>query len=92
MENREVGPNEPHEGHEHTVTIIVNKKSVTVPAPKATGKQIKQAAIDAGVNIKVEFVLYELLANGRRKTVGDEDEVTVNPESKFVAVDADDNS
>lgn len=92
MENREVGPNEPHEGHEHTVTIVVNNQSVTVPAPKATGLQIKQAAIDAGVQIQVGFVLYERLANGRQKAVGDADEVTVNSQSDFVAVDGDDNS
>ena len=79
-------------GKEHLVTITVNEKPVEIAGPKATGLEIKQAAIAQGVNIQLSFVLSEELANRKTKIVGDNDEVTVNKNSKFVAVAPDDNS
>jgi multiubiquitin len=77
---------------EHLVTITVNDKAVEIAGPKATGLEIKQAAIAQGVNIQLSFVLSEELPNRKTKIVGDNDEVTVNKNSKFVAVAPDDNS
>jgi hypothetical protein len=77
---------------EHTVTVHVNNKPVEVPAPKATGREIKAAAIAAGVKIQADFVLSEELPNGKSKIVGDDDSVTVNPQSRFLAIAPDDNS
>jgi len=76
----------------HTVVVHVNTKPVEVPAPKATGLEIKEAAIKAGLPIQIDFVLSEELPNGRTEIVGDVDEVTVNPQSRFLAIGADDNS
>lgn len=76
----------------HTVIIHVNNKAVEVPAPKATGGQIKEAAIAQGLSIKLDFVLSEERPNGDTEIVGDNDYVTVNPQSKFVAIAPDDNS
>jgi hypothetical protein len=77
---------------EHVVTITVNEKAVEIAGPKATGLEIKQAAIAQGVNIQLSFVLSEELPNRKTKIIGDNDEVTVNKNSKFVAVAPDDNS
>lgn len=77
---------------EHTVEVQVNNRPVTVMAPKVTGRQIKQAAILAGLPIRIDFVLSHLLPNDRAEIVGDDDEVTVNKTSRFTAVAPDDNS
>lgn len=78
--------------HEHTVVVTVNNQAVTVPAPKAKGLQIKEAAIAAGLPIQLTFVLSQVLPNDKTKIVGDNDEVTVNKNSEFTAVASDDNS
>lgn len=76
----------------HTVTVLVNEKPVEVPAPKATGLEIKQAAVNAGLPVQTDFVLSEEEHNGTTRIVGDEDEVTVNKNSRFLAIAPDDNS
>ena len=76
----------------HVVTIHVNNKPVQVDGPKATGLQIKQAAIAQGVSIQPNFQLLEELGNGRTRVVADGDDVTVNSQSRFVAIAPDDNS
>jgi hypothetical protein len=73
------------------VTIEVNKKSVEVTGPRLSGLAIKQAAISQGVSIELDFQLAEIKPNGR-DIVGDEDVISVNKNSKFVATAADDNS
>jgi len=77
---------------QHLVTVTVNENAVEIAGPKATGLEIKQAAIAQGLNIQLSFVLSEELPNRKTKIVGDNDEVTVNKNSKFVAVAPDDNS
>lgn len=79
-------------GEEHIVTITVNEHPVKIGGPKATGLQIKQAAIAQGVRIEIGFILSEELPNRRTRIVGDNDVVTINKNSRFVAVAPDDNS
>ncbi len=78
----------------HTVTVTVNEKEVTVPAPKATGLQIKQAAIGAGLPAQLDFVLSKERehGNGDSDIVRDNQTVTVNSQSRFLLVAPDDNS
>jgi hypothetical protein len=76
----------------HVVTIHVNNKSVQIQGPKASGRGIKDAAIEQGVSIQPNFQLLEELGGGRTRVIGDADEVTVNPHSRFVAIAPDDNS
>lgn len=76
----------------HLVTITVNEQPVEIPGPKTTGLEVKQAAIAQGVKIELGFVLSEELPNHRTRIVGDNDEVTINKKSRFVAVAPDDNS
>lgn len=77
---------------EHLVEITVNGKTVRVEGPKATGLAIKEAAIAQGVSIQLDFVLSEEIGDRRTKVIGDKDEITVHPHSKFIAVAPDDNS
>lgn len=78
--------------HAHTTTITVNEHAVSLAGPKATGGQIKQAAISQGVQMDIGFVLSQELPNRRTRIVGDEEEVTINKNSRFVAIAPDDNS
>ena len=78
--------------HHHLVDIVVNNQSVQIEGPKATGLQIKEAAIAAGVNIELSFQLSEKLGDHRTKVIGDTDEVTLHEGAEFVAVADDDNS
>jgi len=74
------------------IEISVNFKPVRMHERKVTGLQVKEAAIAQGVNIRVDFVLFEDKGNGQRKVVGDTDEVHLHPGSKFEAIPHDDNS
>jgi hypothetical protein len=76
----------------HTVTITVNNRPVIVEGPRVSGLDIKQAAIDQGLTITLDFVLSEIRPNGRPRIIGNEDEVTVNKNSAFTAIADDDDS
>jgi Multiubiquitin len=75
----------------HQVEITVNTKPVSIEGPKATGLQIKEAAIAQGVQIGLDFILYQELG-GRTKPVGDGDTVTVHQGLAFTTIANDDNS
>lgn len=76
----------------HSVEITVNNRPVEVQGPKISGLEIKQAAIDGGIPIELNFVLSEEIGPRKTRIVGDKDVVTVNKNSKFIAVAPDDNS
>ncbi|HTT88910.1 MAG TPA: multiubiquitin domain-containing protein [Acidimicrobiales bacterium] len=76
----------------HVVDIIVNKHPVRVSGPKATGLQIKEAAIAQGVKIQISFQLSEKLGDHKTKVIGNTDTVTLHEGAVFVAVAEDDNS
>lgn len=76
----------------HPFNITVNEKPVPVLEHHLTGLEIKQAAIDHGVPIQLDFVLTIELEHGQGKVVGDADRVAVNRHSRFIAVAPDDNS
>ena len=75
-----------------TVTIEVNDHKVEMPAGRATGLEIKEAAIKQDVNIQLNFVLQVQLPNGSSKVIGDEDKVPLTEHLTFTAIAADDNS
>ena len=81
-----------HEDEHKTVEITVNGKTVKVQGPKTAGLEIKKAAIAQRVSIQLDFILSEEIGDRRTKVIGDDDEVTVHPHSKFLAVAPDDNS
>lgn len=77
------------------ITVTVNNQEVefsdTPGRDYATGQEIKEAAITAGVRIQLDFALFEKL--GRELIpVSDEERVEIRKRSKFRAVAPDDNS
>jgi hypothetical protein len=76
----------------HLVQIEVNGKPVRVEGPRVTGGDIKEAAIEQGLPIEMDFVLSEELPGGGTRIIGDNDVVTVTDRSRFTAVAPDDNS
>lgn len=81
-----------HDEKKHTVIVTVNEQPVKLNGEKATGAQIKAAAIAQGVQIQQNFVLQEELPNGKSRVVGDNDEVHLREHLRFTAIAPDDNS
>lgn len=77
---------------DHTVTVSVNEQPVKLPGHKATGAEIKAAAIAQGVLIQPNFVLQEELPNGTSRIIGDGDTVHLREHLRFTAIAPDDNS
>ena len=65
------------------ITISLNNRPVTLPDHKATGREIKEAAINQGVPIQIDFVLFEVKGDGILKTVDDDEVVTLHPHQEF---------
>lgn len=80
------------DGREHISVVTVNEQPVKLNGEKATGAQIKAAAIAQGVHIQQNFVLQEELPNGTSKIIGDNDEVHLREHLRFTAIAPDDNS
>lgn len=76
---------------EKTYVIQLNTQNVTMRQHKATGADIKAAAIAQGVAIEPDFVL-SVQHGDRYSIVGDDDEVTLREGLDFIATAADDNS
>ena len=68
------------------VTVHVNTKPVELRSHKVTGDEIKQAAIDQGVEIELDFELVEEPRDGKpERKIRDDEEITVNDQSAFLA-------
>jgi hypothetical protein len=76
----------------HHATITVNDEPVVVTEKHMTGAEIKAAAITAGVPIEQDFVLSQVLPNGKQKPVPDDKKVTIKDGLEFWAIPGDDNS
>ena len=74
------------------ISIEVNDHRVAMPARPATGLEIKNVAIEQGVNIQPNFVLQVQLPNGSSKVIGNDDQVRLTEHLAFTAIAADDNS
>ncbi|WP_165553128.1 hypothetical protein [Kribbella speibonae] len=70
----------------------MNEQYVVMPDKHATGAEIKQAAISAGVPIQPDFVLSEVRPNGEQKIVPDEKKLSLKDGDEFWAIPGDDNS
>ncbi|MBI4932898.1 MAG: multiubiquitin domain-containing protein [Actinobacteria bacterium] len=97
--------NEPHTEQSHTdkqddvskrprfVVIPVNTEPVRFEKKdELTGLEVKETAIDQGVDIKVDFVLTVVHAGGHSRQVGDSDTVKITENIEFFAIPDDDNS
>ena len=74
------------------VFVHVNRKEVKIDGPRASGLEIKEAAIEQGVDIELDFQLAMLDPEGKQKIIGDKDFVEVSDKSEFFATASDDNS
>lgn len=74
------------------VEITVNEQTVPIHGPRVTGSEILEAAVRAGVSVQLDFVLTIEESNGKTRVIGPNDPVTVNKNSRFLAVAPDDNS
>ena len=74
------------------IEIWVNEKTVPISRGVHTGLEIKQAAIDKGVAIQLDFVLSHEKVNGETRIIGDGDRIRVRPGDRFTAIADDDNS
>jgi hypothetical protein len=70
------------------VTIKVNNQTVTMPDKHTTGLAIKEAAIAAGVEMQLEWVL----SDEKEHIITDDKKVTLKDGDDFWAVPGDDNS
>ena len=73
------------------VTIKVNHQPVTFEKDEATGLQLKQAAIDQGVDIKLDFILKRKVGDDFVR-VKDDQTVKLHEGEFFRALTPDDNS
>jgi hypothetical protein len=74
------------------VVVHVNEKPVKLSDDRVSGREIKQSAIDQGVEIELDFILVEELKHGETRVIGDDDVIKVNDRSRFNANADDDNS
>lgn len=86
--------NQKDKDQDKTTLIKVNRADVVMPGKRATGLEIKQAAIAAGVQIQMNFQLMLEHGNGdgKPKVIGDNEEVHLKKGASFVALAPDDNS
>jgi Multiubiquitin len=73
-----------------TIEIEVNKKRVDIHQREVTGNEIKAAAIQQGVSIEQDFLLYIVLEGGHLDRVQDDEKVTVREGERFRAITPDD--
>ena len=72
--------------------ISVNRKPVEVAGPVVTGLEIKEASVEQGLPIKLDFQLALVEADGKERVVGNSDKVDVREFKTFFATADDDNS
>ena len=77
---------------EQKFQIEVNHKPVDVDGPLTIGLVIKEAAIEQGVSIGLDFQLAKIDPDGKHVIVGDSDKVDVSEFKIFFATRGDDNS
>ena len=79
-------------GDDGKIDITVNDKPVVLEGTKQTGASVKKAAIEQDVNIKADFVLSIELGGGKTELIGDDQEIEVHNDERFLAIENDDNS
>lgn len=81
------------EAKKQTIVVEVNKHPVALKKRRVTGLMIKQAAVDQHVpHVSVDFLLMLVTKKGAVEAIADDQLITVNKNSKFKMVAADDNS
>ena len=77
---------------EKTLTVSVNDNPVVFVQAKVTGLEIKKTAIQQGVDIQEDFVLFDVKPNSSLDKIGDNDSLTLEDGQIFRATAPDDYS
>ena len=92
----EMGVAKPHtganEGAKAEIVISVNEHQVTVVGEQQTGRSIKSAACEAGVEIDLDFVVLVEGSPEDTKVIRDDESVSVTTDTRVQAIRNDDNS
>jgi hypothetical protein len=80
------------EEHRPRLVVVVNGREVVFHVHRASGAEIKSAAIAQGVPIQQDFNLFEKRPDHPLKPIGDTDVVELHEGEEFRAVAPDDNS
>lgn len=67
------------------IAIHVNAERVHVGTRDILGSEIKKAAIEQGVDIKLDYDLWEEVGHHRTRLIGDDETVQVSDSSRFLA-------
>lgn len=79
-------------GETASCEICVNEQTVSIERKSHTAGSIKQAAIEQGVEIDLDFVLSVVKESNETQIIAEEDVVEIEEGCYFVAVAGDDNS
>ena len=71
--------------HPREVVVHVNNLPVRLAGHRKTGLEIKEAATEQGVGIRLDFVLYEEIARDRTRHIRDDEIAEVTDETRFLA-------
>lgn len=74
-----------HRDHPREVVVHVNNLPVRLDGHRKSGAQIKEAAIEQGVGIRLDFILYEEVGHDRTRHIRDDEIVEVTDETRFLA-------
>lgn len=79
-----------HQHDHHTpgaphVTVLVNDQPVHFHRHETIGAEVKAAAIEQGVPIKEDFILYEELPGGDSRVIHNDERVTLRHHLRFLA-------
>ena len=78
-----------HEDHQSATEILVNDKSFTIRGQRVTGEHIKRTAIEQGVHIELDFLLWEELSDGGVHQIENHETVDLHEHRRFTAVPRD---
>jgi hypothetical protein len=73
------------EKHNRIVHVLVNGHAVNLLGHMETGREVKTAAIEQGVEIRLDFVLAEELPDAGHRAVGDHEKVELREHMRFTA-------
>lgn len=75
-----------------TITVLINERSVEFSERQVNGLTIKRTAIQQGISIQEDFILFWVRGEAPLKQITDADLVNLHEGQVFRAVTTDDNS
>jgi hypothetical protein len=79
-----------NEQEQVVIKVFVNNKPVNLKQRVISGYEIKKAAINQGVAIQLDFLLYVVHDDGQLKLIKDNEQIHIHELERFRAVTPDD--